>query len=87
MFEDLLENDGSLYIHDRNIQSLAIKKFNFLSRLSLKLMNYIFQIKLSALYSLRDKNELHSRNPKTATYGTRSNSFLTPKICSIVPQE
>ena len=43
-------------------------------------MNGVFQVKPSAPYSLRDKNELRSRNTKTVTYGTESISFLSPKI-------
>ena len=50
-------------------------------------MNEVFQVKLSGPYSLRDNNELYSRNPKTVTQGTESISFLAPKIWSVVPSE
>ena len=50
-------------------------------------MNEVFQVTLSAQYSLRDKNELYSINPKTVTYGIESISFLAPKIWSVVPRE
>ena len=50
-------------------------------------MNEVFQAKPSVPYSLRDKNEIYSRNPKTVTYGTETISFLAPKIWSIVLPE
>ena len=50
-------------------------------------MNEVFHVKSPAPYYLRDKNELYSRNPKTARYETKSVSFVAPKIWSAVPQE
>ena len=86
-FDQLLEKDCSFSVHHRNIQTLAIRIFKFLNRVSLPIINEVFQVKPSAPYSLRDKNELYSRNPETVTYGTESVSFLAPKIWSTVPQE
>ena len=69
-FQELL--DGSFSIHHRNIQTLANEIFKFLNRLSPPIMKEVFQGRSSSPYSLRDKNELYSRNPKTVTYGTES---------------
>ena len=66
---------------------LAIEMFKFLNGLSPPIVNKVFQVKQSATYSLRDKNELYNKNPETVTYGTESISFLASKIWSIVPQE
>ena len=74
-------------IHHSNIQTLAIEIFKFLDGLSPQIMNDVFQVKSPALYYLRDKNELYSRNPKTVADRTGSVSFMAPKIWSIVPQE
>ena len=86
-FDELLEKNSSFSIHQRNIQTLAIKTFKFLNGLSPQIMNDVFQVKLPVPHYLRDKNELYSRNLKTVTYGTESVSFMAPKIWSIVPQE
>ena len=85
-FDELLEKDSSFSIHHRNIQTLAFEIFKFLNGLSPQVMNEVFQVKLSAPYYLRDKNELDSRNPKTMAYGTESVTSVAPKIWSIVPQ-
>ena len=78
--DELLEKDDSLSIHHRNIQTLAIEILKFLNALSPQIVNEVFQVKSPALYYLRDKNELYSRNLKTVTYETESISFMAPKI-------
>ena len=79
-FDELLGKDVSFSIYHRNIQTLAVETFKFLNVLSPPVRNEVFQVKPSAPYSLRDKDKLNSRNPKTVTYGTESVSFLAPKI-------
>ena len=83
-FDELLEKDSFFNIHHSNIQTLAIEIFKFLDGLSPQIMNDVFQVKSPALYYLRDKNELYSRNPKTVADRTGSVSFMAPKIWSIV---
>ena len=86
-FDVLLGKDGSFSIHHRYIQTIPIEIFNFLSGLSPQIMNEECQVKSPVAYCLKDKNELYSRNPKTATYGTELVSFMASKIWSMVPQE
>ena len=86
-FDQLLEKDGSLSIHYRNIQTLANAVFKVLNDISPPIMNEVSQVKPSAPYSLRHRNELSIKSSKMVTYGTESVSFLTSKILSIVYQE
>ena len=53
-----LEKDSSFSIYHKNIQTLAIRIFQFLNGLFPLIMNEVVQVKPSAPYSLRDKNEL-----------------------------
>ena len=85
--DELSEKDQCFSIDHRNIQTLAVEIFKFLKGQSPTIINEVFQIKLSAPYFPRNKNEFYSRNTKTVTYGTESISFLALKILSIVPQE
>ena len=69
--------EGSFSTPHRNIQTEILY---FLTGLFPSIMDEVFEVKPSAPYSLRYKNELFCRNPKTVTYGTESISFLAPKI-------
>ena len=85
-FSTLLEMDGSFSIHHRNIQSLAIEIYKFLHGLFPAIMGDIIKLNRPPTYNRRTRQELYSRNPKTVRYGTKTISFLAPKIRAIVPQ-
>ena len=52
-FEQLLENDNSVSIHHRNIQTLATEMYKVTNGLSPEIMNEIFQIREESRYNLR----------------------------------
>ena len=85
-FEDLLKNDGSVTIHHRNVQLLAIEIYKVINNLSPQIMHEIFQMR-EPKYELRNNNHLNLCMPKSVRYGTESLRFLGPKIWQIVPNE
>ena len=85
-FETLLKKSGSVSIHHRNIQSLAIEIFKSVNNLSPSIMSELFKLK-ETKYELRTGNILQSNIPRTTTYGIDSVSHLAPKIWSQIPTE
>ena len=85
-FDTLLEKSGSVSIHYRNIQLLAIETFKMLKKLSPSIMSENFKLK-ETKYEFRTGSNLQSYVPRTETYGIDSVSYLAPKIWSIIPTE
>ena len=69
-FDELLKEDGSFSVHDRDIQTLAIEIYKFFHDLSPSIMKNIVQVNTNNPHSLRSRNQLYCRNPKTVKYGT-----------------
>ena len=85
-FAELLEKAGSVTIHHRNLQQLAIEVYKALNNLSSSLMSELFTVKDTS-YALRGTGKLKCNNIKTTRYGSESITFLASKIWEIVPQE
>ena len=85
-FQQLLEKDNSVSIHQRNLQVLATEMFKIYKELSPELMNDIF-IQNVPFYNLRNNNPFKSRKVRSVYHGTESLSFLGPKIWDQVPLE
>ena len=85
-FEQLLILSGSIKIHHRNLQLLAIEIYKALNNLSSPLMSDLFRA-TDIRYSLRKGEVLTSYNIKTKSYGIDSISYLAPKIWDILPIE
>ena len=84
-FESLLEKDGSVSIHNRNIQILATEMFKIKNDMSPEIMTELFEQRNEHHYNLR--NNLHFITPqiRTVYHGSESISFLGPKIWNILP--
>ena len=85
-FKELLEKDGSVPIHNRNLQILATEMFKVYNNIAPPIFTEIFK-KRNPNYQLR--HTLHfSIPPVRSVYnGTESLSFLGPKVWDIVPTE
>ena len=85
-FENLLIKDGSVKIHDRNLQSLAIEMFKVDKGLAPTFMNDIFSRNANAhAENVSSNTRSNSRfynlcNPKTVNYGLETLRTIGPKI-------
>ena len=73
-FEELLEIDSSVSVHDRNLIVLAIEMY--------KIYHGIFTTILNKIFPLRHQNQYNLR--KTSNYGFDSARYLSPKIWEII---
>ena len=85
-FDELLEKSGSVSIHYRNLQLLAVEIFKALNNLSSPVMSGLSKIK-ETKYNLRYTNGIVSNKPHTTMYGLDSVSYLAPKIWEQIPTE
>ena len=84
-FQELLDLDGSITIHHKNIQRLAIEMFKIKNNLSPPLMNDIFKENTNT-YDLRKKRCWEPTNVRTVHFGTETISYRGPKTWDMVPQ-
>ena len=82
-FDELLLKEGSVTIHERNIQALAIELFKVYKGIAPKIMEEIFQLKSKHIYESRF--QFTSRNVRTSHFGTETLMHLGPKIWFIIP--
>ena len=86
-FEELLEKDNTVSVHQRNLQFLATELYKVLNGLSPDLMKDVFPLNDDSGYSTRNKRTFKSRHVKTVRYSTDSLAYLAPKIWELVPNE
>ena len=84
-FDELLKKDGSVTIHERNIQTLAIEMYKVYNRMSPQILSEVFPLKESSIYC--SKFPFKTRNVRSVTYGTETLGYLGPKIWSLLPEE
>ena len=84
-FNALLEKDGSVSIHERNVKILATKMFKVSKNLAPPQMHEIFTLKNQPHYNLRYNSLFFRPLLKSVYKGTESLSFLGPKIWDILP--
>ena len=76
----LLEKYKFVFIHQRNLQILAIEMFKVSNDLSPVLTNDIFKLRGEETYNLRKFSQFYRPKVNSVYNGTKSVSFLGPKI-------
>ena len=84
-FEDLLNKDKSVTIHQHNLQQLAIEIFKVKIRIAPIIMNEIFSFAENNTYNLRSGMHLSRVNVHSTQCGTESIGYLGAKIWDLVP--
>ena len=84
-FNALLEKDGSVSIHERNIKILATEMFKVSKNLAPPQMHEILKLKDQPQYNLRYNSLFFRPLVKSVYKGTESLLFLGPKIWDTVP--
>ena len=82
-FQDLFDKDGTVKVHDRNLQRLAIKMYKVKNNLSPLPMQELLKIR----YDLRNNRCWQVPDVKTVAYGTETIRYRGPKTWDIVPRD
>jgi len=85
-FEELLLKDGSLTIHQRNLQKLVIEIFKVKCGLSPQILKEVFEIE-EIPYNLRNVTKFKSHRIRTIKYGIETPSYIGPKLWNSLPCE
>ena len=86
-YEELLIKDGTVSIHHRSIQTLATEMFKLKNEISREIISINFIQRMNNHYSLRHINHFETPFVRTAYNGTKSISYLGPKIWDTVAEE
>ena len=86
-FEELLETDNSVSVHHRNIQVLATELYKIVNGLSPEIMKEVFPFNENTTYDTRNKRKFHSRAIKSISFGSKTVTYLAPKIWEIIQIE
>ena len=86
-YEELLQKDGSVSIHHRNTQDLAIEMYKVRNQLASMIIANAFTTVPENHYNPRNYNGFRFPFARTVYHWTESISYLGPKVWAIVPIE
>ena len=86
-FQNLLDQDRSVSVHTRNLQTLAIEMYKVSKGIAPKIFADIFSCNSRANYDLRYQSEFSRPLVKSVFNGTETISNLGPTIWDLVPLE
>ena len=85
-FENLLEKDGTVSVHVKNLQILATEMFKISKNFSVPLMSELFHEKINQ-YDLGNSYEFFIPNVNSVFHEERSILYLCPLIWQLVLSE
>ena len=71
-FQELLDKDGSVCTHHRNLQILCVEMFKVVNGLSPKIFTDLFEIRDQSYYNFRNNNYFAIPKVKTVLNGSES---------------
>ena len=75
-FEQLLEIDSSVSVHDRNLRALATEMYKIYHGISLTIMNEIITLRHQNQYNLRNWTYFDVPKVRTVIHGSESVGYL-----------
>ena len=84
-FHYLLEKDGSVSIHYRNLRALATEMYRIYNGMAPEIVTEIFPLRPQGQYNLRSWSDFTLPIVRTVNYGIESIRYLGPKIWEIIP--
>ena len=85
-FQELLDKENSVAVHQRNLRKLAIEMFKVKHNLSPLPMQELFAEHANT-YDLRNKRSWELPNTRTATCGTETIRYRGPKTWDLLPND
>ena len=85
-FQQLLDYDNSVTIHDRNIQFISIEMYKVKNNISPSSLSDFVDIR-ETTYNLRNKPDFQKNRGNTVHYGTETIRVIAPKIWDLIPND
>ena len=83
--DDLLEKEGSVSMHRRNIRTLAIDLFKVFKGLHPVIFAEAFPLRQQRQYNMRNYSYFAMPHSKTVNYGSESLSYIGSKLSNSIP--
>ena len=85
-FQELLQRDNSVIIHQKNIQALVIIMYKVVNNIAPTIVSELFPFS-NVNYNLRSGSQFHQPSANTVWNGQETISYLGPKIWNMVQEE